>query len=401
MSGPFFGKIECFSNPGSKEGVAQEFFKNIYDFMVYLETQNVVTIRARYNGDGAGTGTDYHDGANPFKSNAFILVEWRTASTSPANPSYAGPRTQPFYSLIQFWRGDQSALGGTNGAPALSNGAASSGGVAGLAMQMAVGVGGDLNPWNGTLVLGSAAKGNPVWKDPGSGGTGHFVFPRSNSPALAGTGGTAAHITSQQNMSQFFLRTGADGAAQRTHLIADYDGFLTLYDRNDNVFFASYHGIYTPRAGLTTSYPYLLMVPSAIPLSMGSGNIYGGYSGNEAQQGGIAYNTFSLPEVRGMMLARYDEVLTNAMQPNRMFASNTFDEMPISVGPFDYYGGYAGVIPMFREVTNVNNLEQSTDLKKLIIGNNTVTANKLIVPWNNAVAPGSGLLRTGTTAVFP
>jgi len=408
MSGPFYGKVECRSNTGTQYTNAQEVFKAVYDFFTFLESQNVVTIITRWNGDGAGTGTDYHDGGAPFKTHAFFVVEWRTASTSPANGSYAGPRTQPFYTLVQFARSDQGAAynSGTNGLPASifgviqGTGLSSGSGVVGI--QMAVGVGGDFNPWNGTINLGAAAKGDPVWKNPASGGTGRFVFPRSNQPlAVVGTGAsTPSHVTSQQNQVQLFYRA-FDGTAVRYHMVADYDGFSFHWDYNNSLYAFNYHGIYTPRAGLTPTYPYVMLQGQGA-LGMGTGNIYGDYAGtNSTIQGGIAVETYGT-DVRGIILGRIDEVLSTTAQPNRWFSPATYDEMPILMGPYDYHGGLAGSLPWIREVANIANLDTSSDARKIVLGNTaTVSTPKIIVPWNNTVTHGSGVTREGTTGAFP
>lgn len=407
MSGPIYGKLECYTNTGYMHTIAQEVFKGLYDFFVYLETQSVVSIVSSYRGD-SGTGFDYWDGANQLRSNAWFLAKWLTNTSTPSNPSYAGPRTNCMYMFFQFFRGDQSALGAAgNGSPALLYGTTQSGNTCGIGTHLAIGVGGtgDSDPWNGTLALGTGAKGTPVWKDPSGGGTGHFVFPRSNSGTAGnGTGGAGSFITDQQNLCPVWFRSGFNTTQCRYHFIADYDSFLMLSDNNDNIFYPFYQGIYTPRAGLTTSYPYI-QFNMPLPVNMGTGNIYGSYAGNATYEGGIAYYTYPpLAEVRGMVLSRMDEALGfsgSQIQPNRLFASNTYDEMPILVGVYDYFAGYAGAIPFFREVQNVANLEQTADLKKLIVGTAAVSSIKLIVPWNSGVSPGSGLTRAGTTGVFP
>ena len=207
MSGQAYGKLECVSlyTGNNVYQNAQEFFKGLYDFLMYLETQGVVTLRARYAGSGAASAAavGYWDESGPFTSNAWYLFEWRTASTTPANPSYAGPRNEPFYVLVQWVQYNNTwSLGNSN--PGLCIGQANNNQYEHwVAIQMGVGIGGDQMPWNGTLgtygdsgSFGSQAKGNPVWKVP-TGGTGLYVFPRSNN--LGGT-----HYTSKQNMNLVF-----------------------------------------------------------------------------------------------------------------------------------------------------------------------------------------------------
>jgi hypothetical protein len=407
MSGPFFGKLECLASSVSQYTNAQEVFKNLYDFFVFLQTQNVVSIVAIWNGDGVGTGSDFHDGGFPFKTHAFFLVSWLTGSGFPNNPLYVGAggtRTQPFYSLFQLYRDDQGGAynSGTNGLPALifgTNGSGLGSSPAGVGTQMAVGVGGDFNPWNGTI----NSKGSPVWKNPGL-GTGRFVFPRSNTPhAVAGTGATPSHTTIQQNQAALYARN-SDATGSRYHMIADYDGFAYIQDYGSNLLFGvHYQGIFIPRAGLTHPYPYVMLSGNVANLPMGTGNLYGDYTGvSNILQGGIAFPTYG-NEVRTMILSRNDEALSTLNQPNRWISPATWDEMPIQVGPYDYYSGLSGTLPWIREVSNIGNLDQSADLKKCIFAAvNTVATSKIIVPWHNAVTPGSGLSRAGTAAAqFP
>lgn len=409
MAGALYGYVDCYANTGNVNNNAQEIFKNIYDFFVFLETQNVVTIRARYNGD-SGTGVDFWDGGNPFRTHAFFLVEWRTGATSPANGSYAGTRNEPFYLLVQFYRADQVSpfTGAGGGLPGLFFGSSAGGlsSTAGVGFQMAVGVGGDLNPWNGTLVLGGAAKGTPVWKNP-TGGTGRFVFPRSNtSNVVSGTGATPTHGTNQQNLCPGWYRSSG-GTPTRYHMFADHDGFSFHPDgaAGANLYGSFYSGVYLPRAGITNNYPYVMLqengVSSQIP--MGTSSLYGDYLGSNSNiQGGLAFPPYG-PEVRGMNLARIDEFATGSLiQPNKLFSPSTHDEMPITLGVADYFGGLAGSLLWLREVQNVTNLETSSDQRRIVLGSNaTVTNQKLTTPWNNTVTHGANTTRLGTMAALP
>lgn len=402
MAGQVYGKIECSSLVGGadpEQKYAQEIFKGLYDFLAYLESQNVVTIRSSYFGD-TGSGTGYHDEANPFKTNAWVLAEWRTSTTSPANPTYAGTRSQPFYIFAQFARADEGAFASAgSGSPVLFKGGNIASGEAGVGIQMAVGVGGDLNPWNGTLAAGTGAKGNPVWKVPASGGTGVYVFPRSNS----GSGATAgSHVASRQNLVGLYNPALSNGTANRYHFIADHDGLLILIDDGgDNVFGLHYSGVYAPRPGLTGVAPFIQINSTSLPLSTGTGTLYGDYTGTSSLNGGIAFNGAGTPEVRSLVLSRLDEMLSGSeIQPNRLFATPTYDEMPLLCGVRDVVSGWAGTIDLFREIQNVANQERNPAGTKLIVGDNFTSSVKAIIPWNSAVTPLSGSTRGGTTGAF-
>jgi len=409
MAGQVYGKIECVSNTGNNKYNTYEVFKGLYDFLMYLETQGVVTLRARYAGIGAASAASvaYWDQANPFTHNAWALFEWRTGSTTPSNPSYAGTRNEPFYILIQFATSPDGwfSQSGTPAAPSLILGVnGPDGGQSGaVALSMAVGIGGDQMPWNGTLgtygdsgSFGNQAKGNPVWKVP-TGGTGLYVFPRSNN-----SGGS--HNTSKQNMNYVFFNQWTPNIPVRYHFIADHDGLLILNDdANDVNYHYLYSGVYKLRDGLTDQDPYLMMGGRTV-IAPDSGTYFGDTLGTNGTNGGIAFKRDGVCDVRLVGTSLLQEVLgwsTNYTQPNRLFASSTYDEMPYLIQPYEYYAGFAGSIEFFRIVQNVANLERNTAGNKLIIGTPTVSALKFIVPWNSAVVPLSGTTRVGTTGAFP
>lgn len=399
MAGQLYGKVECYSNPGGADPemrISQEIFKGLYDFLMYLETEGVVALRARYNGDTA-TGTDYHDGVNPFRTNAWYLFEWLTDTTTPTNPTYAGSRAEPFYIFVQFARGDQGtfAVSGS-GSPVMWKNSNISGASAAIGMQMAVGVGGTKNPWNGTQgtygspgSFGTQTKGTPVWTAPPSGGTGLYVFPKANS--------TGTHSTNRQALLPIYDANLANDTPNRYHFMADHDGLLILIDQgNTNQYTVAYSGVYTPKAGFTTSPPYVQFVNSSGTLSAGP-SVYGDSNGSSATNGGIAFDgAAGTPQVRSVMFSRLDEILSTTLQPNRWFGSPAYDEIPPVIGVQDLYGGPAGAITFFREVKNVINLERNTAGNKLIVGSATVADPKVIVPWNSAVTPLSGVTRAGT-----
>jgi hypothetical protein len=406
MAGQVYGKIECVSsNTGSKYNT-YEMFKGLYDFLVYLETQGVVTLRARYAGVGASVSTNvgYWDEAYPFNHNAWALFEWRTGSTTPDNPSYAGTRTEPFYIFIQFATRPDGGFSQSvePSAPALICGATTtdSGNSGAVGIQMAVGKGGDQIPWNGTLgtygspsSFGSQSKAWPVWKIP-TGGDGLYVFPRSNN-----SGG--AHNTDKQNLN-YLLTTSSTPFLTRYHFIADHDGLLVLSDdTNDVNYHYLYTGVYQLRDGLTTADPYLMMGGKTIA-APGAGFTFGDAAGTAVDNGGIAFNTYGTNLVQQMKVSLLQEVLglsSNLTQPNQLFASSTYDEMPYLIQPWETYAGFAGSLEFFRVVQNVANLERNTAGSKLIIGTPAVSALKFIVPWNSTVVPLSGNTREGTTGL--
>ena len=399
MSGQLYGRVECYSNPGGADPemrISQEIFKGLYEFLLYLETEGVTALRARYNGDTA-TGVDYHDGVNPFRTNAWYLFEWLTDTTTPANPAYAGTRTEPFFIFVQFARGDQGVFASSgSGSPVVFKNGNISGGVAAIGMQMAVGVGGTLNPWNGTSgtfgspgTFGTQTKGTPVWVNPPSGGTGLYVFPKANS--------TGTYSTNRQALLPIYEANLANDTPNRYHFMADHDGLLILIDQsNTNQYTVAYSGVYEPKAGFATSPPYIQFSHTSGTLST-SPTVYGDSNGSNISNGGIAFvGATGTPQVRSVMFSRLDEILSTTLQPNRWFGSPAYDEIPPIVGVQDLYGGPAGAMTFFREVKNVINLERNTAGDKLVVGSSTVSDPKVIVPWNSSVVPLSGVTRVGT-----
>ena len=400
MAGTVRGKIECFSSPASGTPyihVCQELFKNLYDFMVTLESADVVTIRARYDGIGAtAPATNYWDLASPFLPGAWFLVEWRTSSTTPSNPSYAGTRTYPFYMLFQYV--SQAATQTNPSGPIFIRGANTSSNTAAVAVAMAVGYGGTQDPWTGTLgtfgnpsSFGTQSKSTPVWAIP-SGGTEVHVFPRSNNtvgPVLGA--GVGAHTTDKQNMTEM-LYIGNASPSNRYHFLADHDGLLTLADySNNNLYNMSYSGVYTPRPSLplTTN---LVQFQGVLPYTTSP---YGTVAGTGLTNGGI----LTSDGVQGVALSRLDELYAVAYQPNRMFASPTHDEFAPTIGSSETNrGAFLGYIDLFREVFNTGNGDTNTGGTRAIFGGSaTAGTTKVIVPWNAGTVPFSGLTRAGVS----
>jgi hypothetical protein len=402
MSGQAYAKVECFSwyTGTNVYQNAQEFFKGLYDFLVYLETQGVVTLRARYAGVGAtsAAAVGYWDEPDPFTSNAWYLFEWRTDSTTPANSSYTGVRNEPFYILVQWVQYNNTWSAG-NSNPGLCQGVPNNNQNENwVAIQMGVGIGGDKMPWNGTLgtygtpsSFGSQAKGNPVWDVP-TGGDGLYVFPRSNN-----SGG--AHNTAKQNMNLVYT-TAYNSTPARYHFLADHDGLLFLVDDANNVnYHFCYTGSYKRRDNLTSQDPYVMMGGLTVAM-VGSATYFGGIAGTSNDNGGIAFSTYGNYEVRNLKTSYLDEFMGyngNQMQPNRLFSVPTYDDMPCLIGVAEYYDGCAGEIDFFRVIQNSANLEFNLDKSKIIIGTPTVTNYKLLVPWISSVNPLSGAYRNGVT----
>jgi hypothetical protein len=391
MAGTIRGRVECYSNNGNVYLNYQEMFTNCYQFLKsQLEPAGVVTEVARNNGQ-SGTGTDYHNGSNPFGGNAFAVFRWN--SSMQGNTGSA--RTWPYYMLIQWYRWDQNLFGVSPGNPGLLGGSSSVGSnSAGFGISYAIGIGGDENPWNGTTPLGSSVKGANVWKVP-TGGNSVMCFPRSNNSGdITTTVGT--HATTKEN--NYLVAGKTNTVAQRYHFLADSDNFLMLLDRDaDGYYNGHYAGLYTPRSGLTATYPFVCLQAQAITSTQMNTQIGSINGTNQTTEGAACVD--GTRGVRQMMLGRYDEFFTTTTQPNQSFSPAKYDEFPLSLGLYEFpsYFGYLGQIEFLRETYNVPNLSTNTDGSRVYLGGPTTSLVKWSCPWTNSATPGTGTTRTGVS----
>lgn len=381
MAGQIRGKIEMLINEGNGHNNAQALFKGLYDFFI---AHPKVTLVARQAGAGRAAGdVGYYDSATPFGNNAFFVVKMgKTNGDAPL-----GPRAFDYYVLVQ-WADGNNGLNTAPGNPGLGNGSSSSQSAGKVGIALAIGVGGDENPWNGAgASLGAHTKGTPVWKIP-AGGTHVHVLPRSNN-----AGGS--HPTNRENLSLFFSQFAFTGGTKvRAHAIADDDSFVLLVDNDDdNTYGVTYAGVFTVRQGLTLPIPFLMM-SSGIPLSAGTG--YGETAGTSGFQGGAVHRDSNIG-VRQLVMERLNILVnTTANQPNRLFPTAEFDEFPIACALSEIpHAGFLGQIDFLRELGNIATHDSSADKKRVIIGDNNVGTVKLSVPWDGATTPKSGITRQG------
>lgn len=381
MAGQIRGKIEMFLNEGNGHNNAQALFKGLYDFFT---AHPKATLVARQAGSGRAAGdTGYYDSGTPFGNNAFFVVKMaRTDGDVPA-----GPRAFDYYVLIQ-WADGSTQLGASPGNPGLANGSTSSLSAGKVGIAVAVGVGGDGNPWNGAgASLGAHTKGTPVWKVP-TGGTHVHVLPRSNNSL-------GSHATNKENLSLLFSQYAfTAGVRARAHVVADDDSFVVLLDNDDdNTYGLAYVGVLTSRQGLTLPHPFV-MFASGIPLSMNTA--YGETGGTSGFQGGAIHRDNNVG-VKQLVLERLNVfVNSTTLQPNRLFATPEFDEFPLACALSETPNhGFLGQVDFLREVGNIATHDTSSDKKRVVIGDNNVGTVKLSAPWDGATTPKSGITRQG------
>jgi hypothetical protein len=407
MTGQVRGRVECYHVPNVSEGrvISQEIFTNLYK--TCLLHPNMTEI-ARHGGLGGGAlNVNYWDEVNPFNNNAWFVFRM---NTSAVNPLYLGPRTYPWYMLVQWYRGDQGLFGTSPGNPGLISGITGNSGDGRVGVQFAIGIGGDQDPWNGTGTLGTSVKGASVWKIP-TGGTGVLVWPRSNN-----VGG--AHATSMQNCTEIYFRnTGGFGTGpSQCHIIMDDDNFLFVNRVLDTATYSfQYFGLYTPHPDLNPTYPMVSFGTGVntgggggiIPINVSAqhGSITG--TGVDAFSAGTTSNTGGVPGpnpavdgVRGLYVDRYASLLfgADARQPNRFFNPAQCDEYPIPFMMYEHpaHYGYAGQVDFIREITSIPTHTRNTGVgDRMVFGSNTTASVKISAPWAAGILPGSGVTRGG------
>lgn len=371
MSGDIRGRVDVVVNTVSSGNNAQEFFKTLYDFFV---SHPNMTLISRNSGAASTSGAiAYWDQANPFRTNAWAVFKQGKTLLKP----------YPVYFQIQM----SMALdfGVAPGSPGVAEASAN---LTVVAIQCAIGMGGDQNPFKGTMNAGSPndTRANPAWGTP-SGGTTYHVFPRSNT-------GTGSHAASANN---FTILSQAATNACRYHIIADDDSLVILMDQSDNNSFSIYYaGTYEMRADLDIPRNFVSFgsFASALPLSIGSQ--YGTTAGSGLQGGMVFVND----SVRGVALDRHQTIVSSAFQPSFNDAYGEYGIPVCSLEPSALgvvAGGYAGNVSFIRETANVDTNDTNADFSRAVFGPSTIAPVKVVVPWSGLAAPKATSTRTGTS----
>lgn len=365
MAGTYRGRIDCLINEADEFLNAGVAFKNAYDVLQAHPTTTRIAL-----GYGAGTGTDYPGGANPFGNGAFCVYRFDTA----------GARTFPFYVFL-------GVSGVTSGAAASSFNAQVDGGngsasVGQVYVSAAVGVGGDENPWNGTENNdGTDTVPTTFWAAPGGGGTNVQALPASNS--TSGNDGT-----NKNNCLLWFDQTSPGQAAMS--VVCDDDGMTLLSDPGNTGAWIFVHlGYFTPNQGLA-SYPAPLVAwkraaGSTVNLSSAQSQDLSGVTDPDQTVG-----TWEAAPVR---LTTYD-LLSSTYLPND--AESTFDAYAIGIASAETtVAGFRGET-RFAQVT-YGIAAGDTDLGQdlFVSGPGTTASVKELTPWDGATTPGTTATRAG------
>lgn len=389
MAGTSHGKVNIVVSTGNAANNAQEIFKSWYDAMEHLVTFGYVQRIALQYGSG-GTGTDFHDGANPFGDNAFFVYRW---------PPNVG-RPWSWYMLVQY-TGTASTYGNAPGNPALGNGAVPSTNSA-LGFSCAIGtdaLGRDASPWNGTTNFdGADTKGAQVWDAAGD----VFVFPRSNN-----TGGS--HNTNKENTLGVAFSSAT--VNRRVHITSDLDNFNLIFmadDANNNgVWF--YCGQYYPADDMSPVAPFCMFRAGNDPTT---DEVYGDTAGTATNNGGAMASIQD-----GTTQASLSQVFGFKTVQPRMFApvQGTYGDdsivagdpgrlaMPLWVRVDD--GSNHGLVGWFdvEDYAQVgskgpNDVRPSTGppYTHVLVGTSSSPATKAMLKWGASEQPEVGSSRTGT-----
>lgn len=376
MAGTPHGRVNTFHpNTGTngRHESAQELFKNLHD---HLLAQSGVTRKALYYGTGGavgdGAGVEFWDQANSFATGAFAVFTFGVSAS----------RTWTFDVLIQ-WAGNAAITG--NGLPVQMDGGNSSTSSGEVAISVAVGIGGDGDPWNGTTNNdGTDSKGSPVWATP-SGGTHVAVLPDSNRDG----GGDG---TNKENMAEVFSNNG--NTTIRFHILTDEDNLAIVYDSNaaGTITKVTQIGIFTPDPDMVISHPLFMLVSSGEALEepiTEQSDVRNGVVGPDSNFG----VRVTLPiEWEGSAFIR-----DPAMNPGTI--TGTHKEGRLAVAASGAFQERLGLVdPFFSHTYNLTGYNMNADLSRAFWAHTSAGNDALGTPWaNGAGAPGTGTDRTGVT----
>ncbi len=379
MSGKIRGKVDVFQSSVGSGNAAQECFTGLYATFAAHPNMTLVSRNCGLSSSPGDIG--YWDEPNPFKDNAWAVFRMEKTEERPF----------PYYVQIQLTL--NNTFGNAPGNPGLLDGFNGINGGIGVGIQVAVGVGGDENPFKGTMTAGASndVRADPIWGVP-VGGTECHVFPRSNN-------GFGSHATSKQNFTKI---TGLSATQLRYHYILDDDNILILVESTSAGTTACglyWAGPYVPRAGLGAirAMGAIGGVSANVPLS--AGTQYGLAAGTGNQGGLLMLNPGQ--GVRGIGIDRYQNLLSSSIIPTQMTGTLEYPEYMLPMFGLEarVLGvpavGLAGHISFFRETANADFRDCSTDFTRAAFGSSTTTAIKVTVPWNGVSAPGATSTRNG------
>lgn len=441
--GQLNGKIDCLINTGSSVNNGQNVYKCLWDFLISHPRMAEI---ASHRGSGGSPGIGYHDEATPFGTNAWSVFKWTSSGNSLRNGT-GGYDNYERYVMIQW--ADAANFGGTGtpGCPGCvdGHGSAGSGALNGDTNDHQVGIAvaiapnstslatisnNPLNTVTGTFQQNATAggvgasatpsaqiKNQLVWTNPGP-GTDLFIFPRNNSgnPGGSGTSGDGSYFgpttPARQNMTAAWSLIYSQTFETRLSIVADDDNMCIMSSINNDTYYMWYHGLYTPKVGLSVPWPEINIgtYASSNGLPITSGVDLGSRVGlDPPSNGGVVMQTgFAGSGVRNMQIDRLkylmDSPISN-LHPNKLPASPTYDEFPVFVyaSELTKYYGYLGQVDWFRELYNVNTYDTDASKNRAFFGGSSLASIKVSIPWcgNQPSSPTANVVTPWGTGTDP
>lgn len=401
MSGNVRGIIDCRLPNQVNYNVSRDIFKRVFDYFNTHPGMTRIALRRR-NGVAGASNLGYWDaGATSWADGNTALGSWdRLFGVFRVNASAS--RSWPYYIIVGISENVSTTLYYQESAAPSTNGSC-------VYIAAAVGIGGDLNPWNGTTNNdGTDSHPTPLWKIP-TGGSAVAVLPASNN-------GVYTHATNKNNTCAIVgnLNAVTTGSGNyRFSIVGDDDSFVFFCDQSDigTVTNFMFVGPYVSRSGITASTPLAMYRAADGAPTDGTvcGTTVGGVNGS--YNGGIVAPDsligFASPR-QGLLYAPMlpSNVLSSSGQPN--YATNKREIWPMllrtngtGVGDdTNAGGGFAGYIPTtaLGLTSSVNVYDLSSDKKTIFVGNNSPLNVQVSVPfWDGTTTPRSTLTRDGVT----
>lgn len=415
-----YGKIDCYSQNSLAYGhgeanIANEYYNGLYQFMRYLESENVVSLTAMYTGS-SGTGDGYwNQSGNSHGDGAFSVWRWLPNSE----------RNWDWYMLIQLHSGSNTSLiNDSNTTPTRRTNNTTTGigwGAVLIQAAWAMDSNGDtVNAWNGTTTISSSAKATPVWS--GSAGTTTHVLPRVNN--LSGS-----LNTNKDGMAAVLQMSNTPNAKCRYHFLSDGNGILFLKRSNnpgapanpiDTITNTTYIGPYKMIGAITAnqsgkvlgstgSFGMCMISSRAMESNEFAANTstfseyseLGTTNGTNQAENGL----FSSADigVRSVGLATEANRATTTYFPNALLGLTTsfYDERPYALFCEEVgFRGFAGWIdtPLLRFTNGLQTFDVRADgLRAVFGGSNATTERKITTVWSGSNPPGVNMTREGIT----
>jgi len=422
MAGNVYGKIDCSSFLNSntavdRESYGSEMYTNLFNFLTYLSGNNIVDLVTYFTGSFAsGTGIDYWDTANKGGLGQFSVWKWK------ANAN----RNWDWYLFVQGTSGSTNVNVNANCTPTYldNNSVNLPTDNKGILVQMALSISGSssYNPWNGTISMGGAFKGNPVWVTGSNPSASLHVFPRTNNIS-----GSVIPVVTKSLCAYIMGDSSGFNSYYRTHYFADNDSLVIFDDHNHNntlltnAYFANYFGTFKLNPGISQSnLQYTIGQSGSLGLVMLCGATFNSSTTRQNHTipeytniGPVTIDGTVIPGgvlattnigVRRFYLSNDNYIFNQNLYPNG-FTNYKYEERPIMVvaneSPFVGMIGWIDT-PLFRNIcSGLQSHSVKGDGTRVVFGGNTNVINrKISTVWSGSNPPGTTYFNRGGTNIF-